>query len=264
MRLAALASVAVLAAALPALAVGPNNALNDTGITKFGDDTRNDLATEPATHPRQDGSRGRDAAAAAGALTKVGGGIAGFDFTKIANNGSTLPAGAALGTGPGDWGCTYDNVTGLLWEVKSGDASQLRYKGHTYTWYDTNPSTNGGGDGIANGGACKTPGRCDTEKFVVDVNAAGLCGHNDWRMPHIGEVESLVNASIASPGPTIDAGYFPNTATIEYWSGTAWAGNIGYAWYVGFADGYVDFKDATAPVVSKAFALPIRVVRSGR
>ena len=57
-------------------------------------------------------SQGRDASAIASTKTGVGG--AGFDFTKIANNGDELLPNAALGKGLKDWACTRDNVTGLI------------------------------------------------------------------------------------------------------------------------------------------------------
>ena len=112
--------------------------LNDTGITQFGNGSSNTLSTEPADYPGQDASVGRDAAAAKGKLSKTGGGSAGFDFTKIANDGSVQPANAAT------WACVRDNVTGLMWEVKSDD-NGLRDKDWTYTWYSTNSNSNGGG-----------------------------------------------------------------------------------------------------------------------
>jgi len=54
-----------------------------------------------------------------------------------------LPANATIGfgTSPTDWACTYDNVTGLLWEMKSPLNSHLRYQGNQYTWLS---STNNG------------------------------------------------------------------------------------------------------------------------
>ena len=209
-RFATLATVIVLVVAEPVCAVGPNNALNDTGINLFGDNSGNNLTSEPSTHPRQDASQGRDAAAKAGTLVKVGGGSKGFDFTKIANIGSALPPNAKLGYGPTDWGCTQDNVTGLTWEVKVNDATHLRHLGWTYTWYNSNVSVNGGDAGTLSGGTCKTAGRCDIEKFVADINAAGLCGHSDWRMPTGKELHTLVDLAIAYPGPTVDTAYVPN------------------------------------------------------
>lgn len=86
-----------LGLSVPAHAAG----VNDTGQTTCYDDTHA-VVPEPGAHPRQDCTIGRDAAAAAGALSKVGGGSKGFDYTKIANNGQVLPANAVLGSGPND------------------------------------------------------------------------------------------------------------------------------------------------------------------
>lgn len=213
--------------------------LNDSGITDCWNDTAvatSSVAADGGAHPRQDCRYGRDAAAAAGSLPKTGAGSKGFDFTKIANNGSLLPASAALGTGPSDWACTRDNVTGLIWEVKT--ASGLRSQSHSYTWYSSNSATNGGSVGWASGGTCATAGRCDTEKFVADVNAAGLCGASNWRMPTSQELVSIVDYSRTYPGPTIDASYFPNTPSSYFWSASASARLYSYAWFVNFGYGY--------------------------
>ncbi|MBI3147271.1 MAG: DUF1566 domain-containing protein [Betaproteobacteria bacterium] len=236
--------------------------LNDTGIDfcrdhgTGADTTVTPTTTCTAAQGGQDARYGRDPAAQRGALTKVGGGSKGFDFTKIANNGGTLPAGAALGSGPTDWACTYDNHTGLMWEVKVNNAAHLRHMSHTYTWYDS-VHNYGGNPGTASGGTCATAGRCDTEKFVADVNATNLCGHNDWRMPTIHELFNLADRSIASPGPTIDVTYFPNTLASYFWSGSPGAGDSDGAWGVGFTDGYDGW-------VYRSYAYRVRLVRAGQ
>lgn len=222
--------------------------INDTGITTFFDDWHG-VPDEPSTHPRQDASYGRDAAARAGTLSKVGGGSAGFDFTKVANDGSVLPTSAALGTGLKDWACTRDNVTRLMWEVKT--TSGLRSQSHTYTWYNSNSATNGGSTGTASGGTCQTSGRCDTEKFVEDVNAARLCGTNDWRMPSIKELISIVNFGRVLPA--IDPTYFPNIQnSAEIWSSSITANATGGAFTIGIVtDGHIgsSWKDALNAVL---------------
>lgn len=126
--------------------------LNDTGQTRCYDiaGTAIPCAAAPAG---DDGRYGRDAAAAAGRLSKTGGGAAGFDFTKIANNGSEIPSGASLGGRSNDWACTRDNVTGLTWEVKTTGPTDLRYSGHRYWWYDTNDLENGGNRGSVGNGS---------------------------------------------------------------------------------------------------------------
>ena len=224
--------------------------LNDTGQTLCYDAAGTVISCATSN---DDGHYGRDAAAAAGALTKTGAGAAGFDFTKIANDGSTLAANAALGTAATDWACTQDNVTGLMWEVKT--TGGLRSSGYTYTWYDSNSATNGGNAGTASGGICFTAGRCDTEKFVQDVNAAGLCGHTDWRMPKRGELRSIVDQSRYSP--TIDPDYFPNTVSSNFWSASSNAYYSSYAWVVNFSYGYAYYY-------YKYGTNQVRLVRAGQ
>ena len=210
--------------------------LNDTGQTLCYDAAGTVIScTAPAGVATDDGRYGRDAAAAAGALTKTGAGAAGFDFTKIANDGSALAAGAALGSNPTDWACTQDNVTGLMWEVKT--TSGLRSSAYIYTWYDSNSATNGGNAGTVSGGTCLTAGRCDTEKFVQDVNTAGLCGHSDWRLPSQRELHTIVHQGVS--GPSIDTTYFPNTVASVFWSASAYVQLLAYVWGVSFNDGSV-------------------------
>ena len=227
--------------------------LNDTGIVGFGNDNQNGLTTEPATHARQDARFGRDAQAGAGKLTKVGGGSKGFDFSKIANDGSVLPESATLGSGAKDWACTRDNVTGLMWEVKTTEGQ--RSQSHRYTWYNSDAASNGGSAGTASGGTCFASGRCDTEKYVQDVNAAGLCGASDWRMPNVKQLEGIVD--LGRVNPPIDTSYFPNTSSSYFWSGSPVANDSGYAWYVYFYNGY-------ASVIGRSNGYSVRLVRGGQ
>ncbi len=228
--------------------------LNDTGFTTCADAAGATVScTAPSAVPGQDARYGRDAAAATSALTKVGGGANGFDFTKISNAGAVLPATAPLGPAAGEWGCTYDNTTGLMWEVKTATAG-LRYGAYSYSWYSSNSATNGGGFGVASAGAnCFAAGRCDTEKFTQDVNAAGMCGRNDWRMPTVRELQSLLRLGSS---PAIDIGYFPNTYSI-FWSASPNAARSNESWLVVFNGEY--------PVItSKSNTLYVRLVRSAQ
>jgi hypothetical protein len=190
---------------------------------------------DAAPFPRQDGRFGRDAMAAAGKLPKIGGGAAGFDYTKIANDGSDLDAGAVLGTNPTDWACTRDNITGLTWEVKTSTDTDLRYFGHSYAWYSTNAATNGGDAGGTGTDTCNgtlPSSLCNTEAFVTAVNATALCGHADWRMPTPRELLGLVHAG--AQNPSIDASYFPNSLMSTVWSGSSYASDPSLAWFVNF------------------------------
>lgn len=231
------------ASATPVALVDPpvDGGLNDTGITWSGHATSGNAAFCDPVHPAgQDCHFGRDAHAVAGTLAKIGGGHAGFDFTKIANDGSVLPASAVLGSGPNDWACTRDNVTGLIWEVKVDNPSHLRDRGHTYTWYDTyyDPSSPEGSlRGVQNGGTC-VGSACDTTGFVQAVNAQGLCGASDWRMPVRRELQEIVDYGRYLPA--IDTGYFPNTPSSWFWSvsqGPYTHATDAWAWAVLFTHG---------------------------
>ena len=206
--------------------------LNDTGITWCADETINFLPCPVASHPGQDGDHGRDALARDGQLQKVGGGAAGFDFTKLDANGNALPASASV------WDCVRDNHTGLIWEVKTTDGG-LRDQYNTYTWYNPDPTTNGGNAGIQNGGNC-TGSACDTHSFVQAVNQQGLCGTSDWRMPTRRELMSIVHSGRVRPA--IDTDYFPNTPSILFWPSSPNAYSIGNAWHVSFDEGHVLFS----------------------
>lgn len=207
-----------------------------------------------ATYPRQDGRYGRDAAAAKGVLSKTGGGAKGFDYSKIANDGSTLAAGAALGSNPTDWACTRDNTTGLTWEVKT--TSGLRSNASTYTWYNSNGTTNAGNAGTANGGHCSGGSGCDTEKFAADVNTAALCTYSNWRMPTQRELLTLVLLDGSSP--SIDPSYFPNTQASYFWSASSYVWYPAHAWSVGFKGG------GTGTDYDKSDYDYVRLVRGGQ
>jgi hypothetical protein len=170
-----------------------------------------------------------------------------FSYTKISNSGATLPATAKLGTGSNDWACTKDTKTGLTWEVKNTDGG-LQDMENTYTWYEPDASKNGGFAGYQNGYQngyshpeyCKGS-QCDTYAFTTAVNANGLCGKKDWRMPTVKELEGLLTKTPTINQPLneqlyIDATYFPNSYT-WFWASSPHTAS-GYARYVDFDGGY--------------------------
>lgn len=212
--------------------------LNDTGQTNcYGSDG---TAVSCGT-AGQDGRYGRDAAATAGLLPKTGAGAAGFDYTKVANNGSDLAAAALLGSSATAWACTRDNLTGLVWEMKTATAGDLRYSGYFYSWYSTAANNGGNAGGLGNdscnGTLAAFSNQCNTTNYVAAINAAGLCAHSDWRLPTLKELLSLLNAGATHPA--IDATYFPNTQPTAYWSSTTYAPSVAAAWSVDFSDAYV-------------------------
>jgi hypothetical protein len=223
--------------------------LNDTGITQCGNASQNNLPCPVSGFPGQDAQSGRDVT-----HNVPSDGHAGFSFTKISNSGQALPASAALGSGPNDWACTRDNVTGLIWEVKTN--SGLRHQNWTYSWYNPDASTNGGSAGYADyGNHCYDTTRCDTHKYVADVNLQGLCGASDWRLASVDELLSIVSNDRINPA--IDTAFFPNTPSSWFWSSSPGAGLSGNAWYVFFYYGYVYYG-------YKGYQGYVRLVRGGQ
>ncbi|TAN64868.1 MAG: DUF1566 domain-containing protein [Methylobacter sp.] len=224
----------------------PNKAygLNDTGITTCSDGANNKLPCPVDGYPNQDAESGRDIA-----KSNNSNGHAGFDFTKISSTGAALAANAKT------WNCVKDNVTGLMWEVKTDD-NGLHDKNWRYSWYEPDNSKNGGNVGAQNGGSCGSTSACDTDAYVKAVNAAGWCGYKDWRIPRQAELHSIVDYSRYKPA--INTRYFPNTVkNARFWSSSSLAYDSSSAWIVYFYDGGggLDGKD---------YGDYVRLVRSGQ
>ena len=204
---------------------GATDPLNDTGITTS-------MADESCIDVAQDCSYGRDST-----HNDDADGHAGFSFAKLDMSGNTLSASAT------NWACVKDNVTGLIWEVKTDDGD-LRDTDNTYTWYNPDSSISGGDSGTANGGSC-TGSDCDTSSYVDAVNTlpVALCGHRDWRMPWAEDLLSIIDYGLTQPA--IDADYFPRGFGPGYAYRTdsivAYYGR-GFDWIVRFYDAHISAK----------------------
>jgi hypothetical protein len=228
--------------------------LNDTGITWCAD--AGDCPVDD--YPGQDAEHGRDANPLTNDDTD---GHAGFSYTKIGADGTPLiiqngtwdeSGSEELGT---KWSCVLDNVTGLMWEIKVDNNASLHHRGWTYTWFNSDNDSNGGAPGTENGGSCLGGTGCDTEKYVVTVNEAALCGFNNWRMPTRNELLSIVHNG--RPSLAIDVDYFPNTATAFFWSSVPDARESDRAWLLGSSDGIIARN-------SKGTPSRVRLVRGGQ
>ncbi|MEY2660749.1 MAG: hypothetical protein RLZZ123_1921 [Pseudomonadota bacterium] len=114
--------------------------------------------------------------------------------------------------------CVKDNITGLIWEGKT--ASGDRAGSNTYTLYEANTDAS------------------NSYGYAAYVNGLSLCGFTDWRLPTVEELQTIVDYSVAYPGPTINTTWFPNTSSEAYWSSTPYAGNVAMAWGIAFISGY--------------------------
>lgn len=186
----------------------------------------------------QDANFGRDAMAMdSGGLSKLGGGAAGFDFTKLGADGAPLKIQHAAWDSDGDeasgtrWSCVRDNRTGLVWELKVDDDGDKHHRDERYTWDEA-------GD------------------FVGDVNLAGLCGANDWRLPTVQELLNIVHNGRFFFDVNMDPDFFPLAPGVPFWSSTRQASNANQAWFVSTGDGH-------ANVLYLTESHSVRLVRDG-
>lgn len=169
--------------------------INDTGITKCSDATKNTLPCPVAGFPGQDAEYGSN----------------NFDLTKLDANGNPLPVTVTNHV------CVQDHTTGLTWEVKTNDGGS-RDKDNKYSFNTAS-------------------------QFASQVNTAGLCGHNDWRIPTPQELISIVNYSVPYYSSTMDTNYFSDKSVDIFWTVTTNAANPDQAWNIFFYNGQLDSQD---------------------
>lgn len=208
------------------IAVKKNGQLNDTGLTECLDEDMALTSCPSSYYIGQDAEFGRDALAKSNELVKVGTGDAGFDFTKLDANGEPLDESAT------EWSCVKDNLTGLIWEVKTNDLG-LQDKNNIYSYYNPyNKWTNGTRDA----GKCSEI-ECDTNSYMDAINSLALCGGTNWKLPSISQIVSIANYNYSAP--PIDPKFFPNTKNRAYWS-SSFGGNANTVGTFSFFDGYVN------------------------
>ena len=200
-------------------------ALNDTGITGGGDypsgfdslgdgtacnggylvDDNGDVISDPDNHSgnstfvpfaAEDCELGRDAD---DTLNDDSDGKAGFSFTRLNSDGSEYSGDGVYSEQP--WACVVDNVTGLIWEVKTTTTGNASYYDQGYTWE----------------GASTTLAAYLNGDNFNNTDGSGLCGRTDWRLPTVQEIHGLTDYA-ATSAPFIDTGYFPHTLNYFYWT----------------------------------------------
>ncbi len=180
-------------------------------------------------------------APATGTMTHTGATVRDDGFVK---------AGGPLSYQDNGDGTISDLNTGLMWEKKSNDGS-LHYVNKTFVW--SSPLTDTVWDWI------------DAVNTEVG-NGIGFAGFNDWRLPNVRELLSIID--YGRLGPAVDPAFNNNpsagctvltcsaTVQLPYWSSTTVATVAVDAWTVEFAAGHV-----VAALKSEAHF--VRAVRGG-
>lgn len=118
-----------------------------------------------------------------------------MSYEKLDDEGYVLSPEATT------WVAVRDKVTGLVWEVKNEANKDVKY------CWGSKPSDSS---------------KLFIDDFLETLNTEQYAGRNDWRIPTIKELTSLVRY-IDNPEDVlkIDTDYFPNTAPDgSYWSAT--------------------------------------------
>ena len=168
--------------------------LNDTVISAFqclsgfiGPDAlvNCDAASAREYYPYQDGMLGRDVESPVGANGPLG-----MEFEEIPRASGGLHPRTE---------CVRDAVTGLTWEGKPAEgfrAATRRFR------------------------AVGEGSEAEVAAYVAEVNAAGLCGYSDWRLPTLVELQSIVIYGVGSfsapVAVNISGPWFPNTLAGKY------------------------------------------------
>ncbi|TVQ96995.1 MAG: DUF1566 domain-containing protein, partial [Desulfovibrionales bacterium] len=134
-------------------------------------------------------------------------------YTKLGHGGTILADNALHVDDGGPWIMTRDNVTGLVWELKTN-----ANRDDVYAWQDAQ------------------------SQFIANLNNSSFGGFSTWRLPSRQELASLLHAERIDP--SIDTGWFPKTVDSWYWTATTYAGNLSEAFIVYFnRDGGILYND---------------------
>ncbi|MBZ2189712.1 DUF1566 domain-containing protein [Alcanivorax sp. JB21] len=120
--------------------------------------------------------------------------------------------GNALPVQDGPWACVHDHHTGLRWEAKS-DNEGMSYAGSTYYWKMEAP--------VYDGGCMLQPGQssaCDIDMLIDHLRRTRRCGRDDWRLPRVAELETLLyDTGFPGHARTV-IGFFPHGGRAAFWT----------------------------------------------
>ncbi|WP_273046705.1 DUF1566 domain-containing protein [Pseudoalteromonas sp.] len=234
--------------------------INDSGVGECYNNTLR-INCDNDDFPGQDAELGRDSFA--NRLDKVGQGNLAFDYTKLNEFADEVANDST------NFSCIRDNVTGLVWEVKSGISGSLpntplRDGQNHYTWNlsdaDSGAATTGGANTT-----CPSDTDCGLQTYINEVNAVDFCGGTNWRVPTYTELLGLIDYGKQGQRVLIDTSIFPHIplagaisgVSLPYWtSQTAADGtSLSQAYIIDMSSG----NDLAYPKDKTAY---VRLVRS--
>lgn len=106
------------------------------------------------------------------------------------------------------------------------------------------------------GNACDTgtPNNSDWAQALQSADQSELGGYDDWRLPNIKELLSIVEVRCFDPAINSTSSAFPNTQSLRYWASTL--GPLDNTAWV------VDFISGASLYTNRDRALPVRLVRN--
>lgn len=236
----------------------PLGLINDTGMGECYNNTQR-INCGSDDFLLQDAELGRDSFA--NRLDKVGEGNLAFDFTKLNEFADEVSDDSS------QFSCVRDNVTGLVWEVKSPLSgvvpnTTLRDGQNHYIWDLGNASSVGSSSGGANT-TCPSNTDCGLQTYIDEVNSTDFCGGTNWRVPTYSELLGLIDYGKQGQAILLDENLFPNMADktalghLRFWtSQTAVDGtSLSQAYIIDMSDG----NDLAYPKEDTAY---VRLVRS--
>lgn len=219
-------------------------------------------------------------------VTMAPGGMQRFPATGqttsfAAGDDGAVQAGAPLAYVDNGDGTITDLNTEFMWEKKvqldgKTNAANLHDADNCYPW----------GGACAVGAAycgmdadCGAKGPCNALDcqgghqtifmWVAALNAANFAGHNDWRIPNVKELQSIID--YGNNAPAVDAAFNKascgactdiTSAACSCTQGNRYWSSTGDVFLPGFAR-FVDFSDGTANESGKSSKFPARAVRGG-
>ena len=127
-----------------------------------------------------------------------------------------------------------DQATGLIWDRNGGAKPRTdTCTGGTKRW-------------------------ADAMAYVQCLNTSTYLGHDDWRLPNLNELESLVNAGVKDSAAWLNGQGFQNVPSNKiYWSSTTVQGVDSSAWLLHMTNGYVSYFNKSN-TIDDYYVWPVR------